>query len=586
MISARKLDPWKPGQPNPAPVWLQSVADDLRDPGQRIETTFLEVGARLAQCAGILVRISSTFEALPKDLESAELVDAVSRLGAVGHRAQEMVASFAAERETIAAMNSAVSAAHSPLSDLRRTVKMIGIVALNARVVAASVADQMDGVEVFTTDIAALATSAATAVRTFTESYERVVAEVQKAQFQHAHFEATHSETLNGLATRLVSHLEELARQRKQSANGSARTGTLSRQIAMRVATVVSALQVGDTTRQRVEHAEAALRSLAGMVGGSEPGEGFLIDAVCRLQAAQLGDTVSGFDGEVLSAAGALRELAVDAAEVVEQSRSLYGEGKGQSSLNALSDEVRLAARLLRDCESERQKLDALAAGIGAIVRSLLDQVEAVQAIEANMRLVSLNAAVKCAQLGPRGRALDVIAQQLRQLTGETVVCAEAALASLDKAAGVAEKVSAAAASNAANQVGQLEEEARTSVALLATVDKRLGDALALLGRDGPEAVATLGTASESFTLQSEIGEALADIQFRLEGFAVTANAAESVETETLGTLLAQLRKHYTMDSERQLHDAMFPGSAIATIAAEPEPEAADTEEDIDALLF
>jgi hypothetical protein len=356
----------------------------------------------------------------------------------------------------------------------------------------------------------------------------------------------------------------------------------------MRIATVVSALQVGDTTRQRVEHAEAALRSLAEAVGGSDAGEGFLIDAICRLQAAQLGDSVGDFDGEVIAAAGALRELAVDAAEVVEQSRSLYGKGKGQSSLNALSDEVKLAARLLRDCEAERQKLDTLAAGIGAIVRSLLDQVEAVQAIEANMRLVSLNAAVKCAQLGPRGRALDVIAQQLRQLTGETVVCAEAALASLDTAAGVAEKVSAAAATNAANQVGELEEEARTSVALLATVDKRLDEALTLLGRDGPEAVASLGTASESFTSQSEIGEALADIQFRLEGFAVTANAADGVETEALGALLAQLRKRYTMDGERQLHDAMFPGHAIAgaAVAAEPEPMSADAEADIDALLF
>ena len=45
---------------------------------------------------------------------------------------------------------------------------------------------------------------------------------------------------------------------------------------------------------------------------------------------------------------------------------------------------------------------------------------------------------MKCAQLGPRGRALDVISTQLRALTGETVVSANSAVQGLNEAASVA----------------------------------------------------------------------------------------------------------------------------------------------------
>jgi putative two-component system response regulator len=189
----------------------------------------------------------------------------------------------------------------------------------------------------------------------------------------------------------------------------------------------------------------------------------------------------------------------------------------------------------------------------------------AVQAIEANMRLVSLNAAVKCAQLGPRGRALDVIAHLLRELTGETVVSAQAALASLDTAAKMAERVSAAALGNAAGQVGKLEEEARLSVALLEAVDKRLTDALALLERDGPDAVSLLGEAADGFAIQGEIGETLSDIRFGIEALACPDSG--NPEHEPLTAMLVQIPRTYTMESERRLR--MFPPSAAS---AEPEP--------------
>src|SRR5690606_3993006 len=110
----------------------------------------------------------------------------------------------------------------------------------------------------------------------------------------------------------------------------------------------------------------------------------------------------------------------------------------------SLSAQLRTAVTILADFETERAKLETVATAVQATVKQLLGHVEAVQEIEANMRLVSLNAAVRCAQLGPRGASLTVIASQLRELTSETVVAAEAAMARLDESSRLAGSFGAA----------------------------------------------------------------------------------------------------------------------------------------------
>lgn len=548
---------------------FSDIAAALGGPRENIESAFLQVGSRLAQCMGILGRISSVFEALPRDFESSELLEASTGLEALGHEAQRMAASFAEERQTMASLLEAVGAARWPIEDLQRTVKMIGIVAVNARVVAAGVVDEMDGVEVFTTDIAALSNEAAAAVNAFSSLYQRLVGDVQRADAQRAHFEAAHHDTLTGLAQRIGGQLGRVGQTRQEAAAGSARTSQMSRQIAERVSAAVSALQVGDNTRQRVEHVEAALGLLDELMrGGTRPelGEDFaldetarpaLADAVCRLQSAQLEATVDSFEREVAVAERAFRELAADTADIAVQSRRLYGNQAGgkDAPLAALSAEVRLASALLRDCEAERKKLDLVAAEVGTTVRSLLDHVEAVQAIEANMRLLSLNATVKCSQLGNRGRALNVIAQQLRELTGETVSSAEAAVGSLDRAADLARAVAAVADADTANQVGRLETEARRAVELLETVEHRLKSALSALDDDAPQAARLLEQAALAFKDQAKIASAMADIGARL--FAFLGADAGPLDDPAVATVLARLRKFYTMESERQLHDSI-----------------------------
>lgn len=574
---------------------LDRLAGELKLPRERIESAFLNVGARLGQCAVMLSRISSVFEALPRDLESEEMLEATRRLEAVGERAQQIAAAFATEQEHIAQLARVVIAAEHPISELRKTVKMIGIVAINARVVAAGIVGELDDFEVFTTDIAILSESATRTIADFSRVYRQLTDEVHKADDQRLHFEATHKDTLTGLAGRLGTNLALVTQRRQEAANGGAETGRLSRQITGRIATAVSALQIGDMTRQRVEHIEASLTTLHDMLKDAtslgdevvltgdwqEP----LTAAIRDLQSSQLADTTQSFNREVVEAEDALRQLAADSKTVIDHSHNLYGNGNKQeaSPLASLNAELRRASIVLADCEAERAKLDRVAADVDATVQVLLGHVEAVGEIEANMRLVSLNAAVRCAQLGPKGTALNVIARQLRQLTGETVISAEAAMSNLTEAAKLAQLFNDASSGDRAGQVRQLEEEAVASMALLETVESRLAAALHILADDGPKAVRLLAQAASGFDGHAGIAESMLDVQVGVESLAVNAvfDADDQTSLDSIAPVLQKLRKRYTMESERLLHDALF-GAPPQTEAAAPPP----AEDDLDALFF
>lgn len=549
---------------------LATIAAALTAPRERIEGTFVQVGSGLAEGAALLNRVTRIFEALPAQLQSPELDEATARLAAIGNESQAIAQIFATEQADLARLVDVVAAADRPIGELKRTVKMMSIVAINARVVAASVVGDGDDFDVFTTDIAALSESASRTIQDFTAVYHQLTGEVSRAAHQRQQFDAGHAGTLQSVTAGLTRTLAAVADQRHISLEGSRQTGLVTRQIVGRIGGAVMALQVGDATRQRLEHIEAAIDH---HVGAPAP----IPEAICALAAAQLEAALADYQREVAEADTALLDLAADASTIMAHSQSIYGTG-GASPLATLSADVRHAALVLRDCEGERNKLETVARAVQETVQTLLSHVEAVQEIEANMRLVSLNAAVKCAQLGPRGTALNVIARQLRELTGETVAAAEAAMAGLHQAAALAQSFGASTSGDAAGRVGRLEQEASAALALLEHVDQSLAQALATLHRDGPEVIGLLQRAAAAFSDQSGIVEVLQDLHLQLVAHAPLTLPEQTIE---LAEVLAALRKRYTMDAERQLHDAMFPMHD-----APANDDSSTTEFDLDSMLL
>lgn len=562
-----------------SPAHATNLAEALAQPRQQIESAFVSVGARLTEGAGMLNKLTRVFEALPTALQGAEVDEAGAQLRAVAQKARELSESFAQEKADLSRLVEVVAAANSPIGDLRRAVKMMGIVSVNARVTAAGIVGDSDDFEVFTTDISTLSSTAGQTIQEFSQVYRQLTAEVAKAASQRARFEASHAHTLTELSDSLERTLEALESQREAAASGSAETGRVSRQIVGRIGSAVMALQVGDSTRQRLEHVEAALMRMGEILSG-EAVDGVVIAeserdeamaALAALQQAQLTGAATSFAEEVQEAEHALDALASDADMIMARSRDLYGSDKGSSSAMAtLNAQLRTASAILRDCEIERSKLEAVATAVHDTVTVLLGHVAAVQDIEANMRLVSLNAAVRCAQLGPRGASLTVIATQLRELTSETVVAAEAAMIQLDQSSVLAQAFGAAAAGDNAGQIGRLEQQANHALTLLSALDERLVEALHSLNDDGPKIIGLLQAAASGMQGQAALAEGLADIALQIA--ALSALPPPKNLSAGLDLVLEALHKAYTMEAERSIHAGLF-GTPLSAPQAEPDAD-------------
>jgi len=562
---------------------IRALARALAEPRERIEAAFVAVGGRLTEGAGLLNVLTRLFEALPEALQGAEVEEAGTRLRAVADKAAELSGTFAQEKADLDKLVEVVAAANGPIAELRRTVKMMGIVSVNARVTAAGIVGDSDDFDVFTTDIATLSDTAGRTIHEFSQVYRQLTVEVGKAASQRARFEAQHADTLSGLAESLRRTIAALDAQRAAAAEGSAETGRVSRQIVGRIGSAVMALQVGDSTRQRLEHVEAGLETLAGLVEG-QPASGVVLDAaglaaaraaIAALEEAQLAQTAGSFAAEVAEAEQSLADLASDAGTIMARSRDLYGAESGKSSAMAgLSAQLRAATAILRDFEAERGKLEAVARAVHDTVGVLLGHVAAVQDIEANMRLVSLNAAVRCAQLGPRGASLTVIAMQLRELTSETVSAAEAAMARLDESSTLAAAFGAAAGADGAKSLGDLEQQANLAMDLLSGLDARLEAALARLNGDGPKVIGLLQAAARGLQGQSGLAEAMADTGMGIAALSPDP-LPQSLDADVVA-IIEGLRQTYTMEAERAVHAGLFGALAATASTPEAEPDLAD----------
>ena len=569
------------------PRAIRRLANELARPRQDIEAAFVAVGGRLTEGAALLSKLSKLFEALPQVLGGAQVEEASTHLRAVASRAEQLATTFTQEKSDLARLAEVVAAANAPISDLKRAVKMMGIVSVNARVTAAGIVGDSEDFDVFTTDIATLSDSATRTIQDFAQVYRQLTAEVDRATNQRARFEAAHADTLTHLGSSLGATLSALEQQRAVALESSAETGRVSRQIVGRIGSAVMSLQVGDATRQRIEHAELALTSLADLIEGhaawgktlpAEQHEAALA-AFSNLQYQQIVGTAESFAQEVGQAEADLSALAADADTIMARSRDFHGGEHGaNSAIASLSAQLRKAVTILADFEAERNKLEIVGHAVQETVKTLLEHVEAVQEIEANMRLVSLNAAVRCAQLGPRGASLTVIATQLRELTSDTVVAAETAMARLDESSTLA-GVFGAASDQGSGQIGQLEEQANLALDILSRLDRGLAEALKRLNSDGPKVIKLLEAAADGLSGQSAMAETLDDIAIATAALSTQTPPAQL--TSELSAILASLRKSYTMEAERQIHDRLFAAAGGAAIAGSASLDDIDADEDL-----
>lgn len=313
-------------------------------------------------------------------------------------------------------------------------------------------------------------------------------------------------------------------------------------------------LQCGDAVRQRLDHVAAMLDHAAMADPASEA-------ALVRLAHAQCAAALATLTEALHDAAPQLDRIETATKAAGSEIRTLATNGETQV-FQGLAQLARRMRAGLEDLDTQRKAISPAMESLSQAYADAAETTRAMADLETRMHLLGVNAMLVSSKIGTDGAAMTQVAKHLRDCTGAI-------------GAGSADIVRAA----------QLQE---LNAVLFSAPTAKASDPVTRAGLDAMQAECEtiMGALAQSrdAAVSGQRG-GIGDIRHALARFAAQTQAAASglppVRGEVAGLsdrtrdALDEIRRSYTMEAERSLHDQMFG----APPAVAPQPDMADIED-------
>jgi hypothetical protein len=540
---------------------LRALRHRLDEAFAPVDVELLAAGDRLGQAVTRLQDINASFDGLRQTLDGEAVAAAATLLGDAAGAMRALSEQLRQEGEGLSALSVKLGGVGTCIAALSRVNRGLSVLSLNSAIASSGIIDTSRDLSSFAEEIRALMQISEGAVRRYEQAHAAAVTELRRVAAAQAGFTRQHGPLLREVAERIATGLGHVTTRRRQAAQAAAAVQERGQSIVVAVADTVSALQVGDATRQRIEHVVDALGLLAEGIGGTAlpwcaglapPERDALAAQAAALQAAQLRDTGQTLSVEVARISAALARLGEQAHGMVATGDAVFGGRRDGSFLTVMQRDLDEATALLGECHARRRQVDVAMAGIDDMVRGLLAGLAAIREIETDMRLAGLNAAFKCARLGEKGRALAAITRELRSHAWQMAEGVAALSVALEAALAAGDAIMAA---GGAAQAGALEATLgalRQGLAGLRAAGGDMDGAIARLREDG-------GQVADALTGMSSGMAGAAGLSGLLHGAAAEVEALPGPQAPVAGAELLRARLGlvnavpYTMAREREI---------------------------------
>lgn len=564
------------------------LAQALDQARSRVEERFLEGGEVLATALGSAATmrdlLGDVLAALDGDVVAATLAD----LALTVRRLHELPARQAAQYQLVNMLAVRAAALQSRVADMQETLRYLRTVAVTVKIAGAEAAE----FDEFANDMLARIQAGRAQVDGFAARLGLLLGQARIAAALHRRLRADHAREI----PQLTRELEENARHMTAYHTGlrdlAAGQEILVHETESQVARTLSALQIGDMTRQRIEHVHAGLLLLA------ESAPTLPSDAarsVLALLSQQLDDLVAEFRKGGRGVSQGLAALAAGMEQMLALGRQARGGDGADAFLPAMERSILAAQTIVTRIEGAARRSDLVSLDAARIAGELADAVGAITTIRSEIQFMAINTSLRCRRLGDAGRAIVVVATELRNFAARLEDEAAALLAELDALADAVPPVP--------GSDGAPSPEAPLGAALGAALDKiratqrRMQQDLQALAMQGDELAGDIGHGVARLDFERELGDALDTSAARLAVLAgdetgAAAPVAPALNTPAVAGIMTQIRATYTMARERSLHDGFLGGhpKAREQAASRDPPRTArnliEEEDDLAAVLF
>lgn len=559
---------------------------------QVVEARFLEAGDVLSRAVDGVGALIAGLDAIRANLDADTVTATTSELVQAAETLKSLPQSLGVRRDRVGELVKFSDGLAGRIADMRQHLAYLRVFAINIKITSGGIAAAGPEFAIFAQEIYDCIEMGGAQLDVLNNDLTNLDQTLRGALAHEQNLARNCADLLPAVPDALTASAAAIADHHGRIASVAVSVAAVARDVQKKVGGGLAALQIGDITRQRIEHVQAGLRFLdeATEVAALPPEPRQRAQAfVHRLLGAQLSAMAEDFHREVARIGHNVIGMAADATELLRLRDLASGQTANQAGaetnfLRDLEGSVGQALGLVGDMTAGERAAEDVSRSAAVSARELTERIAGIQNIRADVQMMALNTTLKCSRIGETGKPLGVIAVELRQHAIHLEKSAAQTTSSLEGLFNAAE---------ALGQRGDRPEgengKAAAAAAVLSGAVARIGkagdgvdSALTAVARQGAEVVDMLRRAAERFDFHKQIGSVLDAAANQLLDMAGDDEIPTDDIAHPLRPLLDRLAKQYTMAQEREVHRSLTGG--LATVEAST--TAASVVEDEDGVLF
>ncbi len=559
-----------------APV--SGLVERMETARSRIEERFLDGGAALLSVLDVLNKLIGSLDQITGSLDEETAASTMAELQQTVGRLSELSRIETARQAGFIDISGAERNLRPHVADMQETMRYLRTFAVTAKITGAGI-DDFAG---FAEEILERIQAGTRQVNEFGDKLKSLGAGlgsvIERGTVTIERYEAT----IPGIVTGLSTGGAEISTQQKVLVERAARVRKIAAGIQGKLASVLSAMQIGDITRQRIEHCQSTLTLLESYVETevgmlTEDDRANLSSIITNLVALQLSQSIDDFDRDTAKIVETVASFRSDLAEI-DGLRRMMTEGGGDNAMRRLEGNVGVAREAVQEIEAVALEAGELSRATGTTVRELIDGVGVLQLVRTDIHYMALNTNLRCGKIGEHGKALNVVTAELRNFAARLDETAEKVLVELKTLETASDKLDTGH-DDKGNEL--LDDRLARAMQSIRDVGDRMDREMDALSEQSGVAIDQMEHSLSRLDFKAELGEVLRNCADEIA--MVEAPEPSAGLEPALADLGTRIGKLYTMVSERELHAAVLGTAAPVETAVFA---AVMSDDDIDDALF
>ncbi|WP_075289835.1 chemotaxis protein [Pararhizobium arenae] len=561
------------------------ISDKLEAARSKVEQRFLEGGNVLLSVMDVLNRLLASLDNISRSLETGSANDTMADLLATVKNLSDLPDIQASRQTHLSALAEAGSGMRSHVEDMQETMRYLQTFAVTVKITGAGL-PEFSG---FAEEILERIRSGTAEVKSFADQLAALEKELGVARSFGSDISKQYAQTVPDVVRALEKDARTITENRAKLGVIAREVSVLARGIQSKVATTLSALQIGDITRQRIEHVQASLSMLDDSLDSQE-GRALsgaererLSNLIHHLCAAQLVEMVEDFQRDSRNVVQTIASFGGDTQEILNLRSQMQGGGSEDNFMRALEDSVTKALGIVKQVEAASLKADAVSQSTASTASRLLEGIGNIRGVKMDIHYMALNTNLRCSRLGEEGRSINVVTGELRIFAAKLDESADHIVDGLSRLDKAADAMNATASSGSQG----LGERLNGAVSNIRDTANAMEGELAALSEHGREVATQISLMIAKLDFQHDLGEILSTCADELCTIAGSEIASTEGLDAVLGGLSQRIFKTYTMVQERNVHNAVIPQmEAFGTPAVAPAKEVQSDEDLFEDALF